>query len=75
MSVIEVAISALATNVPASRTNVLHVFDSAAQAIVDQFLALSVDETYLDLLRRSIDDIRLMLADGGQPEGARPSSS
>jgi hypothetical protein len=64
VSVIEMAIAALAPREALASARVLETFDRAAEALIDQFIALPVDETYLELVRHSVADVRNVLGGG-----------
>jgi hypothetical protein len=61
IAVIEMANSALAPSEPAVQRRTLKTFEALSQAMLDHFLAEPVDESYIELVRRSIDDVSLML--------------
>jgi hypothetical protein len=62
LSVIEMAIAALAPKEAAERARALETFDRAATGLIDQYVAMPVDEAYLELVRCSVDDLRNILA-------------
>jgi hypothetical protein len=72
VSVIEMAIAALAPEAPTARARAIKTFDRAAEGLVDQYVAMPVDEAYLELVRCSVDDVRNILAGGEHDRGKVP---
>lgn len=67
---LEGAVAALAPSDPKTQALVLNRYDAFTRQLVDRFIGLPIGDTFIDILRESVSDIRDLLAlDHSQEEG------
>lgn len=67
LSVVEIALASIVSTDRFARAEVLSAFDAHSQVLLDSFIVRPIEDAYLELVRRSIADVRKALG-GAQSE-------